>query len=143
MAQKQKLNCILLVDDDTATNFLHSEVVEEAGIDAVIATAESGDRALGYLAQCGIAKENRAIKPVPDLIFLDINMPVMSGWEFLEEYDKMAKEKLDHTIMIMLTASPNPDDESKARAFPAVKEYRRKPLTTDMLEDIMHHYFEK
>ncbi|MDR3712428.1 MAG: response regulator [Puia sp.] len=138
---KKKLNCILLVDDDRATNFLHSAIVEDTGLTDSIATAESGDRALGYLALCEETRDTVAARPIPELIFLDINMPGMSGWEFLREYDKLLKTQVDKSIMVMLTASPNPDDESMAMSFPLVKEYRRKPLTTDMLEDIVGQYF--
>jgi CheY-like chemotaxis protein len=137
----KKLNCVLLVDDDLATNFLHSVIVEDARLTDCVATAESGEAALGYLAQCGDPTDSATARPFPELIFLDINMPGMNGWEFLAEYDQLPMIQTEEIVIVMLTASPNPDDESKAGTFPRVKEYRRKPMTTEMLEDIVGRYF--
>ena len=83
---KTKLNCILLVDDDEPTNFLNQMVIEELDIAEQIRVAQNGQEALTYLKKTGIGDENF---PLPDLILLDINMPAMNGWEFLERYRKL------------------------------------------------------
>jgi len=72
MAQKIKgLDCILLIDDDTPTNFLHQIVIKKANIDAHIVLYTNAEKALDYINH---------EKPKPDLIFLDINMPGMNGY---------------------------------------------------------------
>lgn len=135
----KKLGCILLVDDDEATNYLNAMIVREKGIAEQVTVMESAGTALRYLSDCNLPQQSKN-HPLPELIFLDINMPVMSGWEFLKEYDKLGLFS-QKPILVMLTSSPNPDDESKARTFPVVSEYRRKPLSEHMLDEIMNQYF--
>ena len=139
MAVRKKLNTIWLVDDDEATNFLHALLVEESEIAEQIKVIESADVALDYLT----AKKHSNDFPqsLPDLVFLDINMPVMNGWEFLDEFKKSSTKQHQNIILIMLTASPNPDDEQKAKKYAMVTEYRKKPLTAQLLNEIMWHYF--
>jgi CheY-like chemotaxis protein len=69
----------------------------------------------------------------PQIIFLDINMPVMNGWEFLEEYEKLPSTFKESIFVIMLTTSVNPMDFENAKDFESVHGYRRKPLTHAML----------
>jgi len=125
----KKLNCILLVDDDDGTNFLHTMVIEDANIVENILVALDGEEALEII----INVENKY--PKPDLVFLDINMPRMNGWEFLEELHKIDKQK--PLIIVMLTASLNPDDLKRAEAIPDIKYFKNKPLNLKMLEEIV------
>ena len=80
----EKLNCVLLIDDDESTNFLHEIIINQSKITKQVIAHQSGSSALEYLQ----SKMNGEY-PQPDLIFLDINMPGMNGWEFLEEYKKL------------------------------------------------------
>jgi CheY-like chemotaxis protein len=79
--------------------------------------------------------------PTPEIIFLDINMPAMDGWEFLQKYEALPEAHKSSIIVVMLTTSFNPEDELKARKIPAVKEFRNKPLTPALLQDILLKYF--
>ena len=77
---KQKLNSILLIDDDIATNFIHTRLIKKTLVVDTIITKLNGEEAMEYLTT-----KKDGEYPQPELIFLDINMPVMNGWEFIEE----------------------------------------------------------
>lgn len=76
-----------------------------------------------------------------DLIFLDINMPAMDGWEFMEEYKKLPEEQKADIVLIMLTTSLNPDDELRTLETPEIAGFENKPLKQDRLEKILNKYF--
>jgi CheY-like chemotaxis protein len=131
----KQLNCILLIDDDEPTNFLNKMTLEQSGCTRHIRIAQSGQAALDYLS--GDAESC----PRPDLIFLDINMPAMDGWEFLAQYRTLPKEKKADTVLIMLTTSLNPDDEKRTRAIPEVSGFENKPLNQTRLQGLLEKYF--
>ena len=131
-----KLNCILLIDDDEPTNFLNRLTLEQAGCVRDIRVAQSGQEALDYLRSCG-----KEIAPRPDLIFLDINMPAMDGWEFLERYRSLPAECKADIVLIMLTTSLNPDDEIRTRTIPEVSGFENKPLSQHRLIGLLEKYF--
>lgn len=129
---KQKLNTIMLIDDDEPTNFLSRMLIEEARCAEHIQVADSGKVALDYLS-----KSNNS----PDLIFLDINMPAMNGWEFLEKYKELEKAKQGKIVIIMLTTSLNPDDKVKAGQIPEISGFENKPLSSELIERVIKKYF--
>ncbi len=135
-----KLNCIMLIDDDEPTNFLSSMIIEEAGCAEVIQVADSGEKAIDYFLNSQKFNYANPKYPWPDLIFLDINMPAMNGWEFLGQYKKLKKQG-NHIIIIMLTTSLNPDDKNKANNTGAVTDFRHKPLTKELLDEVLDKYF--
>ncbi|HEX9511781.1 MAG TPA: response regulator [Puia sp.] len=137
---KKKLNCILLIDDDEPTNFLNRMTVEQTGCTRHVAVAQSGQEALDFLMGHRPAG-NTAGCPHPDLIFLDINMPAMDGWEFLEKYKQLPKEQKASIVLIMLTTSLNPDDEEKTRHIPEIAGFENKPLKELQLERLLKKYF--
>jgi CheY-like chemotaxis protein len=126
------LNCILLIDDDEPTNFLNRLTLEQAGCARLIRIAQSGQEALDYLQDA---------VPRPDLIFLDINMPAMDGWEFLERYRNLPEASKADIILIMLTTSLNPDDEIRTLAIPEVSGFEHKPLGQEQLNVLLRKYF--
>lgn len=132
----KKLNYILLIDDDESTNFLHKVVLEEANIAEKIIFALNGEEALE------IIRENSRYNSLqPDIIFLDINMPIMNGWEFIEEYQKIENTQNIKLLIIMLTVSLNPDDKEKAEKLQAISGFLNKPLTVEVLDEIICDYF--
>jgi CheY-like chemotaxis protein len=139
---KNLLNCILLVDDDEPTNFLNKMTLEQAGCARHIQVAQSGQQALDYLLDCDPDQEGlTGYHDVPDLIFLDINMPAMDGWEFLEKYRQLPPEKKAATVLIMLTTSLNPDDEIKTHSIPEITGFENKPLNEVSLAGVLEKYF--
>jgi CheY-like chemotaxis protein len=127
----KKLNCIMLIDDNPDDNFFHERVIKKCDAAENVIIMQSASNALEYL------KSKPALSP--DLIFLDINMPGMNGWEFLEEYNILEKSLHHQVIVIMLTTSENPDDQ--IRAVNITTDFKTKPLTKLMLEEIIASHF--
>ncbi len=134
----QKLKCILLVDDDEATNFIHKMVLRQAGCAENIATANNGATALEFLKT-----SNKGEFPRPDIILLDINMPVMNGWEFLEHYRNLDPALHGKKIILMLTTSLPPEDMVKAEGISCINGFMNKPMTAGMAKGLLQKYFEK
>jgi response regulator RpfG family c-di-GMP phosphodiesterase len=130
----REIKNILLIDDNMDDNFYHQRVIKKSGIASNILIKESAKEAIRYL-------QERTGDGPPDLIFLDINMPGMNGWEFLEEYSKLDKNLQSKIVITMLSTSENNDDKTKALSYPVVAYYKSKPLTTDMLKEIQEKYF--
>lgn len=128
---KPKLNRIMLVDDNPNDNFFHHRVIKKADLDINIIIKDTGRAAIDYLLSKDIPNN-----PTPDLIFLDINMPSMNGWEFLEEFNMMDKKIQEKAVIVMLTNSENPIEIKKAKEYTFVYDYLTKPLTHEMVEKI-------
>lgn len=128
---------ILFVDDDEISNFVSVKTIEDAGIADYIQSVTSAMDALEIIDQ-GI--EGKVA--LPDLIFLDINMPVMNGWDFLEAYRKI-KDKLPRPIrIIILTSSVYQQDKEKAATFEEVDDYTLKPLNISDLHAFSDKYLQ-
>lgn len=123
----------MLVDDNPHDNFFHEREIKKADATNVVITKNSGKDALEYL------KSRK--DPHSDLIFLDINMPGMNGWEFLQEYNTLDKELQGQAIIIMLTTSDNTDDVEKAGSWSFITDYITKPLTKEIMAEISRKYF--
>src|SRR5688572_18621027 len=109
----RKLHCVLLIDDDEPTNFLNRMAIEDLDCVEHIKVIQNAREALDYLALANQPAPLNANYPKPELIFLDINMPAMDGWEFLNYYEALPEENKSSVIVIMLTTSFNPEDELK------------------------------
>jgi CheY-like chemotaxis protein len=133
---KSKLNCVLLIDDDEPTNFLNKMIIEETGRVHEVKVVQSARDALEYLVG-----KNAPKQPTPELIFLDINMPAMDGWEFLERYALLSPEQKASIIVVMLTTSFNPEDEERARRINYISGYKNKPLTSEVMSELIDEYF--
>jgi CheY-like chemotaxis protein len=136
----KKLNCILLVDDNPADNEFHRIKIKKADVCNQIKVVTSGQAALDYLHKSGEPGQAEEF-PKPDLIYLDINMPGMNGFEFLEEYKKLDENLKSKVVIVMLTTSLNPDDRERALSTKQVTEFQNKPLTIETLHDIIEKHF--
>ena len=136
---KQKLNCVLVIDDDEPTNYFTQMILEESGCAKHIKVMQSGQEALDYLAKSEVAESDANLFPNPDLIFLDINMPAMDGWEFLEQYKKLAVE--GRVVIVMLTTSLFPEDKLRAQKMPEISGFENKPLTKEKITAVLKKYF--
>jgi CheY-like chemotaxis protein len=136
-----KLNNVLLVDDDEATNFINRRIIEKSGITDHIEVAYNGLEALDYLCCTGKYETQGTNYPKPMLILMDINMPVMDGWEFLDAYRRLDSDKKSKIILVMLTTSFNPDDKIRAQGMSEIAGFQSKPLDLNKVELIMKTYF--
>ena len=126
---------VMLVDDDPEDNFFHQKAIKKSNPQNVIITRNTGTEALTY-----IKSETGKNNPL-DLIFLDINMPIMNGWEFLQEYNLLDKEFQSRVIIIMLSTSQNPEDIARSKTWGFVSEFITKPLTEEKMNYIVNKYF--
>lgn len=133
---KKILNCIMLVDDNIHDNFFHEREIKKNNKSTIVIAKKSGREALDYLK----STRNSNLM-LPELIFLDINMPGMNGWEFLNEYESLGKDLHSRVLVVMLTTSDNPDDEAKARRYQFLTDYIIKPLTSEGIRSIIEKYF--
>jgi CheY-like chemotaxis protein len=129
-----KLHCALLVDDDSTTNYLNRRLLEKLAVADMVRVARNGREALDVLAsEC-----SEPAPSCPVLIFVDINMPVMNGLEFLEAHQHL--ELPQKRVIIMLTTSLHPRDLQRLRALP-VAGFLSKPLTAQKVEEVLQAHF--
>lgn len=130
------LNEILLIDDSESDNFIHSRVIKKAKVTENITIKYSGEEGLEYLK----TRINNDY-PRPNLIFLDINMPGMDGFEFLEHYEQIDDEQKADVVIAMLTTSTSPIDRKKAAKFKQLQHFDNKPLTEEGLMNVLRKQF--
>ncbi|HAV53914.1 response regulator [Aequorivita vladivostokensis] len=131
-----KLKNVLLIDDSESDNFYHARKIKKMGITDNIHICYSGEEALDYLKS-----ELEGIHPQPTLIFLDINMPGMNGWEFLEEYEQLEVSQKGEVVLTMLSNSIDERDRERAQQYKSVHGFYSKPLNEEYLANILQTYF--
>lgn len=128
-----KIETILIVDDDQTSSFVTKTILKKAQIATHMVTVHSGREALETVKEFSVNH-----KKLPEIILLDLNMPEMDGFEFLEELAQQQHMNLSHTKVFVLTSSVDPQDKEKAAASPvAVSGYLTKPLTQESLSVIL------
>jgi len=127
----KKVKSILLVDDDETTNFINELMISDMGITDELLQANNGKEAIDLLEE-----RIKLDKMLPDLILLDINMPVMDGFDFLDAYQHLQFHKKPSVIIVMLTTSLNPSDVERAKQA-EITDYINKPLTEEKINSIL------
>jgi CheY-like chemotaxis protein len=135
----KKLNKVLLIDDSEATNYMNQYFFEKIDACNEIVVATNGKEGLTYLSS--IPKEKWSTD-IPELIMLDIKMPVMDGFEFLEQYEKFPMEMRKSIVTVLLTTSMSIADRDKAKQYESVQSFLNKPLTVSQLKEILDFLFE-
>ncbi|REH01161.1 response regulator [Flavobacterium aquicola] len=121
------LELIMCIDDDPITLMLFKKVVQKAAFAKEIIYAYNGQEAITFIDN--IQTEDTK----PQLLFLDLNMPVMGGWEFLDLFNNSNYYHLNNTKVIILTSTIDPEDIKKSKTYPNVIEFLSKPISVEML----------
>ncbi len=125
---------ILLVDDDSIANFLIERIVQSTGLARKIVKALNGKEALKVFTESSGSS-------LPEVVLLDLNMPIMNGFEFLQAYRNLEFDEKDSVLIILVTSSNNPEDLEKAREM-GIKYYLTKPVSADTIKGIILKEFE-
>lgn len=125
------IDLVMLVDDNDTDNFISKRIIEITKFASDVEIKNSGKSALEYLEQ----HKNDEGK-LPDIIFLDINMPIVDGFVFLYEFEKFADTVKNKCKVIILSSSDNKRDIDKIVNNDHVIKFITKPLTEQSLEEI-------
>ena len=126
------MNRYLLIDDDEVITMIHPAIIRRVDKDCHIDISKQSYEALDFLNK-QLAEGNNP----PDFIFLDINMPMMSGFQFLDKLSDQLIEFLQNSQVVMLSSSVDPRDIEKAKKYPIVKDFISKPLSIDYISNIL------
>lgn len=133
MAKKIELAC--LIDDDNVYVSLVKKIIEVRKLCENLLVFKNGREALYYFETL---LQNFEEKDIPQIVFLDLNMPVMDGWEFLEEFTKIKNRFGKVITLYVVSSSINPNDIERAKSIQSVKEYLIKPVTIENLDQIFN-----
>ncbi|MHC0448184.1 response regulator [Flavobacterium sp. 3-218] len=126
------LEQILCIDDDPITLMLCKKVISKSSFSHEVITAQNGEEALHHFNV--LKYTNDKAKKRPELIFLDLNMPIMGGWEFLDHFTSPDYKEFNTVPVIVLSSTIDPEDLAKAKKYPIIIDFLSKPITLPMLE---------
>ncbi|WP_233268721.1 response regulator [Mucilaginibacter lacusdianchii] len=132
MTNSAKPLSILLVDDDEINNFISVKLIKKAIAHTEINSCLDGSYAINQLLE--IQQDNP--ENLPDYILLDINMPIMNGWEFLDEYKRLGIDPLGKSKIYIISSSVFSNDINKAKSYTLVKDFVSKPLNVDRIKEL-------
>lgn len=128
MTDAPKIARVMLIDDESFDQLLYKRVIARSGLVGEVTSFLYADEALAYLT----APDSKAV----DVIFLDINMPRMNGFEFLDAATAALGPEFAKMVVVMLTTSLERRDRERALTYPVVRRFITKPLTVDHLAEV-------
>ena len=123
---------ILLVDDDEINNFISIKLIRKALFSSEIVACLNGKFAIDQLVEM----QRKGADKLPDYILLDINMPIMNGWEFLDEYKRLNIDPLGKIKIFIISSSVFSNDINRAKSYPVVKNFISKPLSVEKIKEL-------
>ena len=126
------LDLIMLIDDSATDNFINERIVQMSGISKNTITKTNAKNALEYL----LSKKDNG-EDIPQLILLDLNMPVVNGFAFLEEFIKLPENILKRARIVILTSSEKIEDIDAIKKNPVIMDYISKPLSEKNLQNLL------
>lgn len=132
------LKKVFCIDDDPITLMLCKKVMQRVEFAEDIDTLQNGEEAITLFENN--QNSNQEKENIPELIFIDLNMPIMNGWEFLDIYHKKEYHKKFKTHFIILSSTIDPKDVEKSKSYPMVVDFLSKPITKTMLEELKSKY---
>ena len=133
---KYKYKQVMIIDDNELDNFINSKIIESSLFSKKIYTNTNGKSALEFLTNLINTLGDDFVNICPDVIFIDLNMPLLDGFQFLEHLKKLNNKYLNKSKLVVLTSSAHPDDSKKSKSINKDVIYYNKPLTADMLKSI-------
>jgi len=134
MTINAKAVSILLVDDDEINNFISVKLIKKTLLNTEIKTCLNGKFAIDLLVEM----QDQNPDELPDYILLDINMPIMNGWEFLEEYKRLKIDPKGKSKIFIISSSVFNNDINKAKSYSLVKDFISKPLSVDKIKEVLN-----
>jgi CheY-like chemotaxis protein len=131
---KAQYSTVMLIDDSEIDNFINQKMIEGFNFSDRIYVHTSSKSALEFLAN--FERSHLPEELIPEIIFLDINMPIMDGFQFAEEFQKTCPKIYDKVKIVFLTSSLNPVDQKRAMAVRGVYSFLNKPLGKDHLSKL-------
>ena len=128
------LDQILCIDDDPITLMFCKKVIVKSSFSNEIITSQNGEEALSYFNTIKYTNNKNKQIPQPQLIFLDLNMPVMGGWEFLDYFNSEEFSEFNTIKVVVLSSTIDPEDLEKSKQYPMVIDFLSKPISQSMLE---------
>lgn len=127
-----KVNAVCIIDDDKIYRFTTEKYIEMLQLASKVITYSDGEEAIDFI------KSNLAdVDNLPDIIFLDVNMPIMDGWDFIEEYDKLLPNIPKKIIVYMVSSSIDERDRKRALQFSEITDFIIKPITEEQLVSLI------
>ena len=125
-------NRVLLVEDDPITSLVCERIIKLTFFSEIIITLNNGEEALVFIKeQLSTAPQN-----LPEVIFLDVNMPLMNGWELLDELSPLCASFKKTPLIYILSLTVDPEDQLRGASYPFVHGFLSKPLTKSDLEKV-------
>ncbi|MBX9852265.1 MAG: response regulator [Cytophagaceae bacterium] len=132
----KKFHAVMLVDDNEIDNLINQKMIEASNIAENIFVHSGAKSAIEFLKNIEKLAKGPVSLYLPEIIFLDIDMPLMDGFQFLDEFDRLSESIKGHCKVVMLTSSLNPQDMNKAKKNQFVLKYINKPLTQENLKKL-------
>ena len=124
---------VCLIDDDKIYQFTARKMLEATGMAKQIQSCYDGSEALSFFS----GENSKDAANLPDVIFLDINMPIMNGWEFLEEYEKLSNQFPKNMLLYVVSSSVDDAEIRRSKQYGSVTDYMVKPITRMRYQELL------